>query len=156
DALHVERLADRAEHDLGAERSVREEVDVRKRVLRPRVDAQMGRREHEHPRHGAVRKDAELLPEHGGAAGLGAGVEDLAHAVGVGQDRGTAHPRVEGVKAHRSVVLEYGHGLLRADGVEAPPEAWSASREVLGSKVQATPWEAARVTVTCEPPPSRR
>ena len=54
--------------------------------------------------------------------GLGGGAEDLPHALDVRQDRAVAHPRVEGVEAHRSVVLGIEHGLLRSDGVAAPPE----------------------------------
>src|SRR5207248_6710700 len=99
-AVDLELLADRLQHVLAADITVGEEVDVRECEFRPRVDAQMGLREHEHAGHAAVRKDAELLADDGRAAGDCAGVEDSLELLLVSQHRGVPHPRVQRVQAH--------------------------------------------------------
>jgi hypothetical protein len=106
-------------------------------------------REHEHAGDGAVGEDAELLPEHGRAAGGRAGVEDVPDGVAVGQDRRVAHPRVECVEAHRSAVDRYGHRLLGSDGRRGAADGGALAEEEAPAQVEATPRKAAKVTVIC-------
>src|SRR5439155_23010981 len=80
--LDVELLADRPQHVVAAEVSVREQVDVRERELGPGVDAQVRLGEDEHAGHRAVREDAELLAEHGRPTRLRGRAKDLPQPLG--------------------------------------------------------------------------
>src|SRR5262249_30494911 len=61
DANGAEAIAEDAENGFAVHVPIGQEVDVRKRVLGPGVDAQMRLREEQDTGDGAVRKDRELL-----------------------------------------------------------------------------------------------
>jgi hypothetical protein len=155
----AEAIAKDAENGFAVHVPVRQEVDVRKRMLGPGVDAQMRLREEQDTGDGAVRKDRELLAHDTQGPRVGGSAQEAAQPLAVGEDGRIPHPRVEGVQEHavgwvgsrgsfRASGLGLEHSdLLRSVDVEAPPQAEEELSGVLLLPGQATPRKRAELTV---------
>jgi hypothetical protein len=127
------------------------------------VEAEMGLREEQDTRDGAVRKHEELLSDDAGTALFCRGEESPLELVAIGQDCGTANPRIHGVEAHLAYVLVSGPELVAPDGevVEHRLLRFSGGRDgaawaielcavlagLAGGEDQATPGKGATQTV---------